>query len=310
MSTILRSQFPDFNLEDALPQLELVIQEQYEQFPTVYDKLMNVIDMKASIWQSSQVSSLKAPVQVAEGAQVPLQTMVQGYKKTLQAVKFAGLLAISKEAMEDEAGYIFTKAPRAFARAFNEAIETTAAAVYNGGFTDTGPDGQPLFSASHPALLSGVADQSNLLGTAADLSSSTLKALYTLLRKTRDSAGNRINIKPRSLIVSSDDEYLGYELLNSVMLVNADNSSVNAVNSIKERQNVELCVWDYLTSTDAFMVQGEKVDHNINFLWRMRPELESDYEFKSQVGLTLMSGRWVAGYSDWRGIVASAGTGS
>lgn len=310
MSTILRSQFPDFNLEDALPQLQMTIQEAYQEFPTVYDKIMNVKDMKASIYQTSQVSSLKSPVQVAEGAQVPLQSMVQGFKKTYQAVKFGGMLAISKEAMEDEASEIFTKAPRAFARAFNEAIETTAAAVLNGGFSDTGPDGQSLFSASHPALLSGVADQSNLLGTAADLSSSTLKALYTLLRKTRDTAGNRVNIKPRSLIVSADDEYLGHELLNSVMLVNSDNSSVNAVNSLRERQSVELVVWDYLTSSDAFYVSGEKLDQNLMFLWRMRPELESDYEFKSQVGLTLMTGRWVAGYSDWRGIVASAGTGS
>lgn len=309
MSTILRNQFSDLYLEDQLPQLEMVIQEKYLEFPKVYASIFNVKDMKASIYQTTQVSSLQAPAQVAEGAQIPLQAIKQGYKKTYTALKYAGMLAVSEEAMQDEGGDIFTKAPRAFARAFNEAEETTAAAVLNGGFSDTGPDGVSLFSASHPALLAGVADQSNLLSTAADLSSTSLKALFTLLRGTRDTAGNRIQIKPRNLIVSAADEFLALELLNSVMLVNSDNASVNAVNSLKEGRNVTPVVWDYLTSDDAYFVAGEKDDHNLCFLWRKRPELESDYEFKSEVALTKMSGRWVAGYSDWRGIVASAGTG-
>lgn len=307
--TILRNQFSDLYLEDQLPQLEMTIQEEYSEFPKVLDQVFNVKDMKASIYQTTQVSSMRAPSQVSEGSQIPLQNIVQGYSQTYTALKYAAMLAISEEALEDEGGDIFTKAPRAFARAFNEAEETTAAAVLNGGFGDSGPDGQSLFSASHPALLSGVADQSNLLSTAADLSSTSIKAMFTLLRQTRDTAGNRIQIRPKQLIVSAADEFLALELLNSVMLVNSDNASVNAVNSLREGRNVTPVVWDYLTSDDAYFVAGDKMDHNLCFLWRKRPSMESDYEFKSEVGLTKMSGRWVAGYSDWRGIVASAGTG-
>ena len=308
--TMLRNQFSDLYLEDALPQLEMIIQEQYSEFPKIYEKIFNVKDMKASIYQTTQVSSLKPPVAVAEGAQIPLQSMVQGFSKTYKALKYAGMLAVSQEALDDEGSEIFTKAPRAFARAFNETEETLAAAILNGGFADAGPDGQSLFSAAHPALVSGAANQSNLLGTAADLSSTSLKALYTLLRQTRDTAGNRIQIKPKHLVVSAADEFLAHELLNSVMLPNVGNESLNAVNSMKDRYNVDPVVWDYLTSEDAFFVTGDKLDHNLCFLWRKRPVLESDTEFKSEVALTKMSMRLVAGYSDWRGIVASAGTGS
>lgn len=308
--TILRNQFSDFYLEDQLPQLEMIIQEEYSEFPKVGPMIFNVKDTTKSIVNTSQVSSMKAPQVVAEGSQIPLQTIAQGYEKTYKAIKYAAMLAVSEESMEDEGGDIFTKAPRAFARAFNEAEETVAAAVINDGFADSGPDGQSLFSTAHPALLSGVADQSNLLSTAADLSSTSLKAMFTLLRATRDTAGNRIQIRPKQLIVSPDDEFLALELLNSVMLVNTDNASVNAVNSLRESRNVTPVVWDYLTSSDAFFVAGDKIDHNLCFYWRKRPSLESDYEFKSEIALTKMSGRWVAGYSDWRGIVASAGTGS
>lgn len=308
--TMLRSQFSDFVLEDALPQLEMIIQEQYSEFPKKYIDLFNVRDMKTSIVQSGQVSSLKPPVEVAEGATIPLQNMVQGYSKTFKALKYAGMLAVSQEALDDESSEIFTKAPRAFARAFNETEETLAAVVLNGGFADTGPDGQSLFSASHPALVSGVADQSNLLGTAADLSSTSLKAIYSLLRATRDTAGNRIQIKPKKLIVSAADEFLAYELLNSTLLPNSGNEAVNAVNSTRELYNVMPIVWDYLTSDDAFFVAGDKMDHSLCFYWRKRPVMGSETEFKTETALTKMSMRLVAGYSDWRGIVASAGTGS
>jgi hypothetical protein len=308
--TMLRSQFSDLYLEDALPQLEMIIQEQYSEFPKKYTDLFNVKDMKASIIQSAQVSSLKPPVEVAEGAQIPLQSMVQGFSKTYKALKYAGMLAVSQEALDDEGSEIFTKAPRAFARAFNETEETLAAAVLNGGFSDTGPDGVSLFSAAHPALVSGVANQSNLLGTAADLSSTSIKAMYSLLRATKDTAGNRIQIKPKKLIVGADDEFLAYELLNSTLLPNSGNESLNAVNSPKDLYNVMPIVWDYLTSSDAYFVAGDKIDHNLCFYWRKRPVLSSDTEFKSEVALTKMTMRLVCGYSDWRGIVASAGTGS
>jgi hypothetical protein len=308
MSINIRSNFSDLVLEDALPALEMIIAEEWAEFQSKYDKIFNVKTMSTSIAQSTQISSLKSAGVVAEGAQIPMQKVQQGFRKTYQALKYGILLGVSQEMLDDDPYDVMGDNPRRFSRAFNEAMEITAAAILNGGFSDTGPDGVSLFSASHPALQSGVADQSNLLSTAADLSVSSLKAMYTLLRKTRDSAGNRIQIAPKSLIVSPDDEFLAHEILKSVMLPNSDNAAVNSVNSISDRYQVEPIVWDYLTADDAFFVAGDKLDHKLCWYWRKKPELASDFEFKSDVALMKMTARWVAGYSDWRGIVASAGT--
>lgn len=305
----LRNNHSHLVLEDALPQLQMIVAEDYESYSPVYERLFNVKDMKSSIAQSSQISSLKAAAQVAEGQEIPMQKLQQGYAKTYTALKYGILMGTSQEMLDDDPYDVMGDNPRRFSRAFNEAEEVSAAAVLNGGFTDTGPDGQSLFSTAHPALQSGVADISNLLSTAADLSTTSVKALITLLRKTRDSAGNRIAIKGKSLIVCPDDEFLAHEILKSVMLVDSANASVNATNSVQDRYALEPLVWDYLTSTDAFFLAGDKLDHKLCYYWRRRPQLESDFEFKTEVALLKMTGRWVAGYSDFRGIVASAGTG-
>jgi len=307
MSINVRSNYSDLVLEDALPSLEMIVAEEHEQFPTTYDKVFNMKEMSTSIAQSTQISALKSAGQVNEGAQIPMQQIVQGFKQTYQAVKYGILLGITQEMLDDDPYDVMSDNPRRLSRAFNEAIETSAWSVFNGGFANTGLDGVPLFSAAHPALQSGVADQSNLLGTAADLSTTSVKALFTLLRRTRDTAGNRIQIKPKHLIVSPEDEFLATEILASAMLPLDGNESVNAINSVNSLYGVQPMVVDYLTSNDAYFVTGDKVDHKLCFYFRKRPELETDYEFKTQIALMLMTGRWDAGYSDWRGVVASAG---
>lgn len=309
MSINIRSNFSDLVLEDALPALEHIVEEEYQAFPMVSEKIFNVRDMSTSIAQSTQISSLSAAQIVAEAQQIPMQKVVQGYKKTYQAVKYGILLGVSQEMLDDDPYSVMEKNPKRFARAFATAQEISGAAILNGGFTDAGPDGKSLFATDHPGLTAGAPAVSNKLSTAADLSVTSVKALITLLRKTKDTAGNRVQIKPKNLIVSSDDEFLAYEILKSIMLPDSANASLNAVNSINSLYSLEPAVWDYLTSEDAYFLAADKMDHELNWYWRKRPVLDSDYEFKTDVALMKMTGRWVAGYSDFRGIVASEGTG-
>lgn len=309
MGVNLRNNFPDFVLEDALPSIVDVLLEEYKAFPAVAPVLFNERSMSTSIAQVSQVSSLKVAQTVAEGQPIPMQQLYQGYDKTYKARKFGILMGVSQEMLDDDPHKIMEKNPRRFARAFASAQEIEAADIFNNGFSDTGPDGVSLFSASHPSIVPGVADQSNLLGTPADLSTTSVKGLITLLRGTKDTAGNKIMIKPKTLLVSAADEFLAAEILESVMLVDSANASVNAVNSVKALYGMQAVVWDYLTDADAHFILGDKIDHELNWFWRKRPELATDEEFKSQIILTMMTGRWVAGYSDWRGVVGTPGTG-
>lgn len=302
-----RSNLGDFFLEDALPSLEFVAAEEFMSFAPRYEMIFNVGDMKGSIIQSSQISALEAAGVVEEGAQIPTQDVIQGYDKTYKAVKYGLMVALTQEAIDDGNLSLMEKHSRRLSQAFMEACEIKAAAVLNNGLagSENGPDGVPLFSLVHPLLKGGT--NSNKLATAADLSATTLKALITLLRQTRDTANNRIHLKPAKLIVPADLEFTAHEILKSSLLVDSANASVNATNAVKDRYSMEIVVNDYLTDSDACMVLSDKDSHELHYFWRARPAISTDTEFKSEVKLMKISGRFDVGFSDYRGIVGTEG---
>lgn len=277
-------------------------------FPTKYDILYNVKDMITSIAQSTQVSSLQPAGQVGEAEQVPLQQSYQGYDKTYTAVKYGIMLATSQELLDDLKFDVMGENPKRLNKAFMHAVEIAAAAIFNNAFSagSAGPDGVALGSTSHPILAPGVGLSSNLT-TAADLSMTSLKAMVTGMRQQLDSGGNRIQIQPRYLVVSPGDEFTSYELLKSQFLVDSANANVNAVNSVSGQYTIQPIVWDYLTDTDATFLVADKMDQNLCFWWRQRPDISTSADFKTGVLLTKMLARFVAGFSDWRGVQCNAG---
>jgi hypothetical protein len=307
MSIQLRSQFPDLFLDDALPALEYIIQDEYESYEPRYEKLFNIKDMKTSIAQTAQVSSLQPAGQVGEAELIPLQRLYPGYSKTYTAVKYGLMLASSQELIDDMQEDIMGANARRLMRAFMSTVEIASADVFNTGFSALGPDGKALFATDHPLLVPGGGTSSNKLAVPADLSMTTLKALITLQRSTLDSAGNKVMIRPKTLVVSPENEFVARELIKSVMLPDPANANVNAINSVSSEYNIDLVVWDYLTDSDAVFLLPEKLDHSLNFYWRKRPAIETDKDFKSEVALTKLTGRFVAGFSDWRGIVGTEG---
>jgi hypothetical protein len=305
---LLRSNIPDLYLDDALPSIEYVIQEEYENHPIVGESIFNVREMSQGIAQTTQVSSLQPAGAVGEGETVPMQKIYQGYDKTYTAVKYGILLATSQESIDDERYEVLSKNPRRLARAFATTQETLAAQIFNEGFSTTGPDGKVLFASDHPLLAPGAGTCSNLL-SAADLSATSLKDILSLSRAQLDSAGNRIQMKAKKLLVAPSNEFLAHELVKSIMLPASDNAYANSTNSVRDLYGIEVVVWDFLTDADAFFLLGDKMDHELNWYWRKRPMIGTDMEFKSEVALTKMTARMVCGYSDWRGTVGCAGTG-
>lgn len=305
---LLRSNLPDLFLEDALPSISYIIQEEYEGFKPKFSELFNVRDMKGSISQTTQISSLVPASVVGEAESLPMQKIYQGYAKTYTARKFGILLATSQEAIDDEQYDVFNKNPRRLARSFMSAQEIDAASILNEAFTTVGPDGQALCSVSHPLLAPGAASPgSNLLAVAADLSMTSLKDMATLFRGQVDSAGNKISIDPKYLVVPAALEFTAIELLESVMLVDIANANVNALNSVKASRQMSPVCWDYLSDSDAWFLMAAPVDHDINWFWRKQPSLDNEMEFKTEVALTKMSARWAVGFSDWRGITGTPG---
>jgi len=309
MSINLRNNFSDLVLEDALPALDFIVQDQFEKFSPFYEKIFNVRDMRTSIAQSTQVSGYRPAAVVGESEEIPMQRRYQGFDKTYLAVKLGILCGQSQELIDDLEFDVMADNARQLTDAVMESIEIAVADIFNSGFSTTGPDGQALFSLSHPLVAAGAGTDSNLLGTAADLSSTSMKAMITLLRAQKDMAGKKIHLKPKSLIVPKEEHFNAIEILQSEMIVNTSNDSVNAVNSIKSLYGIEVVVNDYLTDADAFFVAADKANHKLMYYWRKRPELGTDYDFRTETALQKITCRYAVGYSDWRGIVGTTGAG-
>lgn len=304
MSTLFRGNLPDLYLEDALPFLENVIQENLEQYPYVSEKVFNMGTMKHGIAQHSQVSALSPASEVAEGAEIGQDKIYQGFSTTYKAKKYGVLLATTQESIDHEKWSVLSKNPQRMARSVASTRETVAASVFNNGFATNGSDGVPLFSTAHPLLAPGAGTSSNLLGTPADLSATSLKDLITVMRKQLDTAGNKVMIQPKTLLVPVELEFVAYELLRSTYLPDTPNNNLSSVGP-SGLYKIEPLSWNYLTDTDAFFLIGQ--DHEMHWFWDKMPEVKTQMEFKSDIALTRILTRFVCGYSDWRGVAASAG---
>lgn len=306
MSTLLRSHLPDLYLEDALPFIEQVIEEAHEGFPYVSEKVFNVRDMSNGIVQHTQVSALSPAAEVGEAAEIPQDKVYPGYSTTFKSKKYGLMLATSQEAIDHERFDSISKNPRKMGRAMASTREIEAAKIFNNGFSTNGSDGVPLFSTAHPLLAPGAGTSSNKLAVDADLSTTSLKDMITVFRKQLDTAGNKIMIDPKYLMVPQELEYLAFEIVKSAFLPEGNYNNVNSVGP-EGLYKIEPICWQYLTDTDAFFLMAQPEDTELYWFWDKMPEVKTQYEFKTDVALTRMLARFTVGYSDWRGVVGTTG---
>lgn len=306
-----REQFTDLTLEEALPVLEEIITDTMEEFPMEHEKIFNVRTMDRGIIQHTQVTGIPAVGQVNEGSEYPQDQMVQGYDKTYRAYKYGVILPITEELLDDnQFDEAFERAEH-LGRAMREAERISAAGIFNNAFTTAGPDGVALCHTAHPLPYPGAGTSSNRLAVDADLSLASLEDMITVMRKTKDGSGKKVLVRPRTLIVPPELEFLAHELLESESKPQASTASsiteVNAVNSTRARYGLEPVVMDYLTDDDAWFLAAGKGSHKLYWFWRKQPQTSSDMEFKSDVALMKIKARWALGFSDFRGIAGTTG---
>lgn len=146
--------------------------------------------------------------EVKEGAEYKYGTFTES-GETYKLAKFGKIIGITWEAIINDDLSAFTRIPQAFA---NSAARLQTRIVYSmllaNGFAVMG-DGNALFSAAHGNFVGTAANQT-AGGTA--LSEATLSAAYTSFRTQKDAAGNKLNLRPKFLIVGPLNEFLAQKL--------------------------------------------------------------------------------------------------
>lgn len=228
--------------------------------------------------------------------------------------EFASGFTVERKLIDDEQYNTIGKMSASLARAARATVETKAAEVLNNAFTVNGFDGVPLISTTHKRLDGGT--MNNLLSTSYGasavngvLSDVNLKAALTQARAQVDDRGILIQCQPKVLVVPPALEYQARTLVGSSNLsaLGTGSGMTNDKNVIQG--SLKVVVMDYLNSATAWFVMDPTVAE-MNFFWRKKLEFKNEEDFSTMQAKYQAYMRFSVGYSDYRGIVGSKGTGA
>ena len=214
---------------------------------------------------------------------------------------------ISMEALQDSQAIQHAKrVGRMLARGERETRDILSANIVNNAYTSgktmTGGDGVILCSASHP---SPVGNQSNTIGSNADLSEAMLETLFIQIRKAVDERGLKANIKPRKLVVPVDlipevERILGTQ--QRVSTADNDISYIATSGMFPEGYVAS----SHFTDTDQVLILTDAMDGLIAFD-RYTSGVETDREFDTKTACFSKVIRTSRGWVEWRAVYGSPG---
>lgn len=245
--------------------------------------------------------------------------------------EFASGFSVERKLIDDEQYNQINKMSAALARAARATIETKAADVLNTAFTQNGFDGVPLISGAHKRLDGKY--MSNQLGIAVDVNTGTttngttaapqfgavangalsdrnLKGALVQARKQVDDRGILIQCMPKLLVVPPELEFIARTIVQSAAISATGNGSAynSDINTIQGR--LQVVVMDYLTTSSTAWFVIDPTVAELNFFWRKKLEFKNDEDFSTMQAKYRGYMRFSVGYSDYRGIVGSLGTGN
>jgi phage major head subunit gpT-like protein len=301
------------------PGLRKIFMETYNEIPEQYSKVFNVQNSSKAIETDLRMGGFGLWDKKDSAGSVQYQDPTDTVSLQYIHEEFSSGFTVERKLVDDEQYNQITKMSKALGRAARATIETRAADVLNNAFTVNGFDGVPLISATHKRLDGGT--MSNILGTgdgagAANgaLSDRNLKAALIQMRRQVDDKNILIQTSPRLLVVPPSLEYTAKTILQSANLsTNGSGSPVtNDKNVIQGR--LEVVVMDYFTYTQAAgkypWLLIDPTVAELNFFWRKRLEFKNTDDFDTMQAKYRGYMRFSAGYSDYRGVFGSDGSGA
>ena len=229
------------------------------------------------------------------------ETYTARYTNETVALAFS----LTEEAVEDNLyDKISTRYTKALARSMANTKQVKGSNVLNNSTTSgyTGGDGVVLLSASHPTL-SG--NQTNLLGTAADLNETSLETALNEIAGMKDERGLKIALRGMKLILPVNLQFVAERLLNSAGRVGTADNDINAIKSMGMVPQGYV-INNFLVDTDAWYIKTDAPNGMKHFNRApIRTAMEGDFDtgnvrYKARE-------RYSFGWSDWRGIFGTPG---
>lgn len=266
------------NFADLLaPGFREIFFNKFAMYPEEYSKVFNIQtnDSRAFV-EDSFVSGFGLAAIKQEGESINYKDPKQGFDQRY-TFQTRGLgFIVTRELFDDDLYRKINRMPESLARSMRATYETDAANILNNGFDSsvkTFSDGKELFATDHPLL--GGGEQKNELTTAADLSATSFEQALIDIADTTDDEGILLALQPKLLVVPSELDWTATKLLDSTLDPESANNTVNP-----GKGRLPYMVYHWLTDPDAWFIISE--DHELNFVWRRRPEFTRDNDFDTE----------------------------
>ncbi len=292
--------------QELEPGFRKIYDDAYTELPQVFPSLLHVNTSTKQDEKDTAVTGFGLLEQTGEGGNVKYEDPLQGYDKRYIHQKYTKGFKISEELVEDDMYNIMNKKPAALGRAARRTSENSAANVFNNAFSTSylGGDAKPLISVSHPRVDGGTS-QSNGSATGIPLTEENLETGMIAARKQVDDKGMKIQVMPNTIVVPIDLEKDANIIVNSTMRAGVADNDLNVY-----KGKFKVVAWEYLTLNTSMWFLMDSAQHELNWFWRIKPEFKQDTAFDSGNALYKCRTRFSNGFSDWKGLWASAGDGA
>lgn len=193
---------------------------------------------------------------------------------------------------------------RHLAQSLIETKETLCANVLNRAFNASfiGGDGVSLTNAAHP-IVGGTF--SNVLGTAAALSQTSLEQMLIQVRQAVDNNGKRIRLSPKKLACAPANEFQAEVLLKNVLRVGTNNNDLNPIKSMGLLAGGQANL-SRLTSGTAWWVQTDAPE-GLKLVNRRTLQKSMEGDFETDSVKYKATERYAVGFTDPRCLFGTPG---
>ncbi len=288
------------------PGIEKWFGMKYTEYPAQWSEVFKQSSSDKKYEENVESTSFGLMPQKSEGAATVYDSHAQGVTARYTHLTYSlGYIVTAEEISDNQYTEVSMNRAESLSFSARQTKEVVAAGVFNRGFTAAyaGGDGQELLSVDHPSL-AGI--QSNILAAGADLSEASIESLAIQVSNAKNSRGMQIALKPQKLIVTPNDQFEAYRIVNSVLQSNSANNDINAIRAMTLFPK-GVFVWQYLTDDlDAFYITTD-APTSLRMFKRWDGKFSKDNDFDTDNAKAKYVDRYSFGWSDWRAAFSSEG---
>lgn len=285
--------------------LNTVFGMEYDRYPEQWRSLYSTEQSMKAFEEDVQMIGFGAAPTKAEGAMINYDSGREGFVSRYVHETVALAFAITEEAEEDGL-YVSlgAKYARALARSMQQTKEIKGANIFNTATTTSlGGDGQALLDPLHP--LGGGGTASNILGTPADLSETSLETILVQISTAVDDRSIPIALSGRKLAVPPQLVFVAERIIKSNLRPGTADNDINAMRNMGMIPE-GVVVNQRFTNPDQYFILTDCPDGMKHFIRSpIKKAVEGDFEtgnlrYKCRE-------RYSFGFTDWRGVYGSEG---